>query len=195
VDALVADGGGSSTLLGVGGAHLVRARAANAALVGAPTLPAWRRYTGVVFDGLSPATLPPAARRAASDSVVIVSGLLGLVGWDDPLPDYRLKMGARLAPFGLLSTWWREAVGAQLDDWVRGRTVIDLLPGEHRAAWRPDPSIEVVRVSFVERSGKVAGHDAKNAKGQLARHLLTSRRAPLKALEGFEHERFDLRFE
>src|SRR6476646_6628013 len=61
--------GGNEKLLGVGGNHLVAARLANAMLVDAPSLPAWQRYTGVVWGGLDVASLPATARRRASSSV------------------------------------------------------------------------------------------------------------------------------
>jgi hypothetical protein len=49
-------------------------------------------------------------------------------------------------------------------------------------------------VTFVEKSGKVAGHDAKAAKGLLARHLLESTGSPIDALETWEHPRFTLTY-
>jgi cytoplasmic iron level regulating protein YaaA (DUF328/UPF0246 family) len=190
--ALAEANGGNAALLGVGGRHLERALIANRALVGAPTMPARARYVGVVHDHVGFADLPKGAAARAGESVVIVSGLLGLVALDDPIPDYRLKMGARLGSYGLLSNWWSRELSAVLNEWLQGRVVIDVLPAEHRAAWKPDPSLEVHQVRFVERSGKVAGHDAKAAKGLLVRHLLTSRAAPSRALAGFRHDRFDL---
>ena len=63
VEALGAAGGGDEKLLGVTGEHLARALDANTALIGAPTLPAWQRYTGVVWDHLDPATLTTEQRR------------------------------------------------------------------------------------------------------------------------------------
>lgn len=177
--------GGDGRLLGVRNAHLDRARAANRALLGAPTLPAWQRYTGVVWTHLDPSTLPAVARRR----IVVVSGLLGLVRADDRIPDYRLKMGASLPPFGTLSTWWREQLSATLDRAARGRVVIDLLPAEHRAAWAPGAAVEGVRVGFVERTGKPAGHFAKAAKGAFARAVLTE---GLSALDTWRDERFEL---
>ena len=198
VAALVAAKGGDEKLLGVSGKHLARAQAANRELEGALTLPACERYTGVVWEHLSPSTLSAKARAVAADSVVVVSGLLGLVGFDDPVPDYRVKMGASLKPMGKLSTWWREPLSTALNDWADGRVVIDLLPNEHRAAWIPGDGLrEHLVVSFVEKSGKVAGHDAKAAKGLLARHLLETVAAkhstdPLKALSAWTHPRFTL---
>ncbi len=186
--------GGDAKLLGVNGKHLARAQETNRALVGAPTLPAHARYTGVVWEHLSPSTLSATSRTRAADSIVVVSGLLGLVGFTDPVPDYRLKMGASLAPLGKLSTWWRPSLSDALNEWAEGRFVIDLLPGEHRAAWIPqaDEFAGLVSVSFVEKSGKVAGHDAKAAKGMLARYLLESSGDVEKALKTWKHPRFRL---
>lgn len=199
--ALARAGGGDARLLGVGGAHLSRAQDANRAVVGAPTLPAAERYTGVVYDHLGLRSLPKAARRRAGASIVVVSGLLGAVAIDDPTPDYRLKMGARLEPLGTMARWWKTALSDALNEWLTGRVVIDLLPNEHAAAWAPSAADykTFARVSFVEGSGtnpgKVVGHDAKAAKGLLVRHLMLSTGSPLKALGSFEHERFALRVE
>ena len=195
VAALLAAKGGDAKLLGVSGQHLARAQESNRELDGAPTVPACERYTGVVWGHLSPDTLSAKARARAVDSVVVVSGLLGLVGFDDPVPDYRVKMGASLKPMGKLSTWWRDPLSTTLNDWADGRVVIDLLPNEHRAAWTPSDSMrEHVVVSFIEKSGKVAGHDAKAAKGLLARHLLEKPGDPMEALRSWTHPRFRLSY-
>ena len=195
VAALLAAKGGDAKLLGVSGQHLARAQESNRELDGAPTVPACERYTGVVWGHLSPDTLSAKACTRAVDSVVVVSGLLGLVGFDDPVPDYRVKMGASLKPIGKLSTWWRDPLSTTLNDWADGRVVIDLLPNEHRAAWAPSDSMrEHVVVSFIEKSGKVAGHDAKAAKGLLARHLLEKPGDPMEALRSWTHPRFRISY-
>ncbi len=184
VAALAALHGGDEKLLGVTGDHLLRAQSANTSLVGAPVLPAWQRYTGVVWDHLDPATLPPPARK----QIVIVSGLLGLARGDDPVPDYRLKMGATLAPIGKLSRWWRASISAELARVARRRVVVDLLPQEHRGALELG-GLDGVSITLVDPSGKPGGHFAKAAKGELARAILTD---GLDALATWEHPRFEL---
>ena len=147
----------------------------------------------MVWGHLSPDTMNTTVMKRAVQSVVVFSGLLGLAGFDDPIPDYRLKMGASLKPLGKVSTWWRDTLSSTFDEWAKGRVVIDLLPGEHRSAWGPsDVYADLVSVSFVEKSGKVAGHDAKAAKGLLARHLLESMGNPIAALKSWKHPRFRL---
>ncbi len=189
--ALASARGGDQKLLGVKGDHLERARHANRSLVGAPTLPAWRRYTGVVWDHLDPASLSAADRRR----ILIVSGLVGVARADDPLPDYRLKMGANLTPLGKLSTWWRPAVTDALSRFAAGRTatrprvLVDLLPKEHRAAWAPVDGRPIVAIEFVDPSGKPGGHFAKAAKGEFARRLLTD---GWDAIDAWDDDRFEL---
>jgi uncharacterized protein len=183
--------GGNEKLLGVGGKHLAAARLANAALTSSPSLPAWRRYTGVVWDALDVGSLTVGSRRRAMSSAVAVSGLLGLVALDDPTPEYRLKMGASLAPFGKLSTWWRPHVARALSEWADDRFVVDLLPNEHRAA-TSTAHMNGVTVTFIDRTGLIAGHDAKAAKGRLARHVVSSDGHPLDALSSWTDPRFEI---
>ncbi len=182
-DALKKAKGGNEKLLGVKGVHLAHATAQNRVLIGSPTLPAWRRYTGVVWDHLDPGSFPGAARDSALRRIFVPSGLAGLVRADDPLPDYRLKMGARLSPFGTVSTWWRDDLTDAFIDVVGSTVVVDLLPQEHRAAfdWSRLPS--VVRVDLVaKKGGVVGGHNAKAAKGLLARHILLGKTSSVTSL-------------
>ena len=185
VDALEDAGGGSQKLLGLTGERLADAQDANRELMGAPRLPAWRRYTGVVWEHLDPATLTPAQRR----QLIVPSGLMGLVRGDDPVPPYRLRMGVRLDPLGMLARWWRPAVSTAIAHRARGREIVDLLPKEHRAAWIPTTNANGLRIELIERTGKPGGHFAKAAKGRLARSIL---RDGLGVIEDWEDERFDL---
>ena len=187
--------GGSPKLLGVSGAHLTRAQQANLAVHGAKTLPASQRYTGVVWAHLDLASLPLATQKIAAKNIIIISGLLGLVTAGDPTPDYRLKIGASLAPMGKLSSWWRDEISNALNKHCAGAVVISLLPQEHSAALIPDSeSIKsYLHVDLATKSGKAGGHDAKAAKGRLARHLLINRNDPVKALKSFKDSRFKVR--
>lgn len=173
--ALAAARGGSEALLGVGGKHLERARNANRALIGAPTLPAAQRYTGVVWDHLDLEGMTATQRGRAMTRIIVPSGVMGASLAGDPVPDYRLKMGARPAGFGgTMAKWWHDAVSEAINHYARGCVVIDLLPNEHRAAYSPDAALisDHVIVDLVTPTGKAGGHDAKAAKGRLARHLL-----------------------
>ena len=187
--------GGSPKLLGVSGAHLARAQQANLALRGAKTLPASQRYTGVVWDHLDLGSLPFALQKIAAKNIVIVSGLLGLVAAGDATPDYRLKIGASLAPMGKLSSWWRDELSRALNKYCAGAVVVNLLPQEHSAAFVADEKAisRYLHVDLATKSGTAGGHDAKAAKGRLARHLLLNRTDPVKALKSFKDPKFKVR--
>ena len=189
---LAAIKGGDARLLGVKGAHLERAQAANRGLIGSATLPAWQRYTGVVWDHLDLASLTGAQRKSATSRLFVPSGLLGIVRADDPVPDYRLKMGARLAPFGTMSQWWRDDLTEALAHVVKKRFVIDVLPNEHRTAFDFSCLPTVQRIDLISRTGGiVGGHNAKAAKGLLIRHLLLTKGSTIERMvSSFEHPEY-----
>ena len=193
--ALERAGGGTQALLGVKGDLLARARQSNATLIGSPTLPAWQRYTGVVWDHLAIRSMAPAAQTRAISSILVPSGVMGLVRADDPVPDYKLKMGASLPGIGKVTAFWRSAITDELVRLAGNDEVVDLLPQEHRAGfdWTRVPN--VVRVDLVARKGGVVGgHNAKAAKGLLARHLFSVRTGTIEArLRSFAHPEYSAR--
>ena len=176
-----------SAVLGVRGDLLERALAATDELLdgAAPVLPAWRRYSGVVWAGLDPGTVTPADRRR----ILVPSGLYGMTTAADPVAGYRLRLSVSLGRLGRLSTFWRPTVTPALRRRARGRVVVDLLPAEHVHAFDLTalaPSTRVVQVRFVSADGRRAvGHEAKSAKGRLARAVLDG---GLDAVHGFAFE-------
>ena len=162
----------------------------------APTRRAIDRYTGVLYRELDAASLPTADRRRLTSTTLVASGLWGLVGPNDPIPDYRLKMGAALPPLGRMATWWRPRLTAALQDRLAGRVVWDLLPNEHAAAWDPS-QVAVARritVRFVSADGATVSHWNKLLKGSLVRHLVATGLTDPEGLAAFDHPigyRFD----
>jgi len=167
-------------LLGVKGDALAAATAANASVRTAPTLPAIERYTGVLYDALDVGSLRAADRKRLERSVLVVSGLWGLVAPSDPVPDYKLKMGATLPGPGKLQSFWApDCTSALLERAGSGRgaaTVWNLLPNEHDAVWRPPAGFAQYRVKFLERKADgslvAVAHWNKLLKGALVRWLL-----------------------
>ncbi|MGH3669856.1 MAG: peroxide stress protein YaaA, partial [Pseudonocardiaceae bacterium] len=64
----------------------------NATLWTAPTAPALRRYTGVLYGTLGAASLRPAQRAR----LVVASAAFGLLAADDLIPAYRLSAASVL---------------------------------------------------------------------------------------------------
>ena len=163
-------------LLGVGGRHLEQALVDWDALDEAPTMAAAGRYRGVVWTALDPATLERSARRRLDQRVLVPSGLWGLARATDPIPAYRLKMGARVAPLGLLAAFWRPRITPLIAELAAGGWIIDLLPDEHAAALDPHGlgSARLLRVELVDGERRAMGHAGKHLKGRLARAILES---------------------
>ncbi len=163
-------------LLDVKGRALQAAMAADRDARASATRPAIDRYTGVLYGALDHASLTAAQRRRLDESVVIFSGLWGLVAPSDPIPDYKLKMGAVLPGLGKLSSWWRDELSARLTERASGRRVWNLLPQEHSAAWLAPAGLPQWTVRFLERRPDGAlsavSHRNKALKGALVRYLL-----------------------
>ncbi len=141
----------------------------------APTLPAFARYTGVVWTALDPATLGSVAHRRLREWVLVVSGLWGLVGADEPLPAYRLPVGARVPALGgSLAAFWRPALTEALARYAGNRWIFDLLPDDHAAALA-DQGLRRCRIQILAQTAdgrRAIGHAGKAAKGRLARAIL-----------------------
>jgi len=159
-----------ATALKVRGVTAEHAQMVNAHLLAAPTLPAHERYTGVVYQGLDSGTLPPALMATAKRSIIVLSGLAGLVRLTDPLPDYRAPMDATLESLGKLTTFWKPFISPVLHKAAKQEVVVDLLPQVHRSALEPT-SDNWFTIDLVN-SNVTGGHAAKFAKGRLARWLL-----------------------
>jgi cytoplasmic iron level regulating protein YaaA (DUF328/UPF0246 family) len=176
-------------LLDVKGRALQAATVANRDARTSPTRPAIERYTGVLYDALDHGSLTAAQRRRLDEIVLIFSGLWGLVAPPDPIPDYKLKMGALLPGLGKLSSWWRDELSARLAERASGRRVWNLLPNEHAAAWRPPVDLPQWSVRFLERrsdgSLSAVSHRNKALKGALVRHLLAHPSAEPEDLSGW----------
>jgi cytoplasmic iron level regulating protein YaaA (DUF328/UPF0246 family) len=176
-------------LLDVKERALQAATAANRSARTSPTRPAIERYTGVLYDALDHGSLTAAQRRRLDECVLIFSGLWGLVAPSDPIPDYKLKMGAFLPGPGKLSSWWRDELSARLVEHADGRRVWNLLPNEHAAAWRAPIDLPQWSVRFLERRPDGAlsavSHRNKALKGALVRHLLAHPTAEPPDLSGW----------
>jgi len=138
----------------------------------AAVLPAYERYSGVVWAHLDPSSMRASERKR----IWIPSALYGMTTANDLIVDYRLTFLVALGGVGNLAKFWCEPLSQAIAKKAKGRVVVDLLPNEHRAALDDEilgGAIERVRVDFVTANGKsVAGHNAKAVKGIVARTIL-----------------------
>ena len=149
----------------------------NAELLGAPTVPALERYTGVLYDALDVRSLTRAQRARADRRLAVGSALFGLVRGTDRIPAYRLSAGSALPGLPTLRALWRPVLGPVLG--AVDELVVDLRSGAY-AALAPVPGAVTLDVLSERPDGTrvVVSHANKAHKGRVARLLATTTAEP-----------------
>ena len=182
-----------SKLLGVKGKKVGEATKANLSVAKSATMPAIERYTGVLYDALNYSSLSSSLQKKIDNQVVIFSGLWGALKPQDLIPDYKLKMGAKLPQLGVLSRFWRPHLTSVLP-LSNTECVWDLLPGEHSAGWDPLIAGKRIRVKFLDdimKNGKQqlvsVSHWNKLLKGALVQFVIENQLLDPSGLTDFSH--------
>lgn len=140
----------------------------NTRLDSAPALPAEELYTGVLYDALGLADLPPAALRRARSSVVITSALFGALRLRDRVPPYRLSANTALPGLPTLAQLWRPALDQALTEAAGAGLLVDCRSGGYMAMWTPPAAL---RSKWVHVQVPGASHMAKLTRGEVARAI------------------------
>lgn len=153
--------------------------ARNAALLTSPTMPAVRRYTGVLYDALDIGSLTKAQAARARERVVVGSALFGLLRADDQVPAYRLSAGSKLPGRPGLANRWRGVLEPVLADLAGRELVVDLRSGAYAGLGRLPEAVRVdVLAEHPDGRRTVVTHFNKAHKGLLARSLASTRAEP-----------------
>ncbi|MER7175176.1 peroxide stress protein YaaA [Streptomyces mesophilus] len=161
--------------------------AKNADLKVAGARPAGEIYTGVLYDALGLSTLDAAAKRRATKSLLVFSGLWGAVRINDRIPSYRCSMGVKLPGLGALGAYWRGPMADALPEAAGEGLVLDLRSSAYASAWKPKgelagrtATVRVLHSQLVDGVEKrsVVSHFNKATKGRLVRDLLLAGAKP-----------------
>ncbi|WP_093576941.1 peroxide stress protein YaaA [Amycolatopsis rubida] len=150
----------------------------NAHLWTSPTMPALRRYTGVLYDALDIKSFTRAGLAKAHQRLAVTSSLFGVVAATDPIPAYRLSGGNTVPALGTVRGLWKPVLEPVLHD-VEG-LVVDLRSGTYAAFAKLRSDAVTVRVVTEDANGNrtTVSHFNKAYKGKLAAVLATSRSEP-----------------
>ncbi len=154
------------------------ALAANAVLTRSPTRAALDRYAGVVYDGLDVSTLTAAQRAVADATILVFSGLFGVLSGADAIPDYRVPASTVLPRIGAVGPSWRSVLTRVLPATLGHEPVLDLRSTDYASMWRPGaaarPGVIDVRILSRRPGGSlgVISHFSKHAKGRLTRAVV-----------------------
>ncbi|GAA3536256.1 peroxide stress protein YaaA [Aeromicrobium panaciterrae] len=151
----------------------------NAGLLEEPTARADEIYTGVLFSMLDVATLDPASRARADESLAVASALFGLVRPGDRIPAYRLSGDGSLPRLGTVASRWRTPLPRVLREAAGDGLLIDLRSGMYAALGKPPPELadRTVTMRVLHEHGgvrKIVSHFNKATKGRIVRALLES---------------------
>lgn len=161
------------------GPSLAHEVAANLDLEQAPAAPALEVYNGVLFDALAYQQFTDDQRDIANKSLIVISALWGAVRPTDRIPAYRLSGNTVLRGLGKTglyktSTYWRSHLDPVLSPLARQHVVIDCRSATYAAAFQAprEHSVSIKVVRMVNRRRTVVSHNAKHARGLLARYLI-----------------------
>lgn len=157
-------------------------RERNQILKTAPVAPAWKIYSGVLYDALGAATLSAAAIKKLSKDVYVQSALFGLISLGDLIPAYRLSADTKLPKIGTLTNIWAEPCTDIFKN--ADELIVDMRSGQYMklAATPKDISDRVVVPKILQKmpSGppKVVSHHNKATKGRIVRQCVTGSKMP-----------------
>ena len=169
--------GDKEKLYGVKGKNLQKAIKINSKILNSKTLPAIKRYSGVVFNAIDYETLKN--KKLFDRRVLIMSAMFGLVKPQDKIPDYKLNIGKLNS-----DKLWRE----ELKDSLKDHFVIDLLPKAHKKAITYDKGISIDFIIEKDGKRKPAGHDGKFIKGRFVRWLIENEITSIKKFNEFKED-------
>jgi len=126
--------------------------------------PAYEIYSGVLYQALGWESLSTTAKKRGSESILIISALMGAVRINDNIPTYKLKITTSLWKKPL--THLLESLGSDL--------IIDCRSSTYAGVWTPPHERTVaIRVFQVKGGNKtVITHMSKKYRGELVRYLL-----------------------
>ncbi len=141
-------------------------------------------FMGDTYVGLDAATLGEDDLVYAQDHLRIISGLYGLLRPLDLIQAYRLEMGTKF-PVGRkvdLYDFWNGALAPALDTVTTGHadpSIVNLASNEYIKAINTkvlkSPVINTVFKEIKDNQARVIGMFAKQARGMMARHMITAR--------------------
>ncbi len=149
-------------LYGVKKALAFKAHELNKTITTTPTMPAIKRYSGVVYKAIDYDSLSAKAKSFFHVHFRILSPMFGLVKPNERIPEYKMKF-SKLK----LDAYWKPILSKKLESFF----IIDLLAKEQRKAVYYENGI---RVDFqLKQDGvkRAAGHFGKHIKGRFIRFM------------------------
>lgn len=159
--------------------------------------PALFSFKGGVYQGLDAMSFDQADITVALDSLIILSGLYGMLRPMDLMQAYRLEMGTRLSTDkgSNLYHYWTDsvtqAVNKQASD-TGSSLLINLASEEYsKVLNKKTLKPQLINIDFKEERDdtlKFVSFNAKKARGMMANYIIKTRAKTVEDLTGFAYE-------
>ena len=158
-------------------------------------------FNGEVYRGLSARDLSLDDLRWAQEHLAILSGLYGVLRPLDLIQPYRLEMGTSLKTRrgATLYQFWGARIAERINTLLEthaDQTLVNLASNEYfKAVQKKALKVPVVTCVFEDykedpNEGKVISFLAKQARGMMARFMITERLERAEDLKAFDRERY-----
>lgn len=163
----------------------------------APFRAACFAFAGDTYQGLNISEFSSDDLEYAKDTVFILSGLYGLLRFNDPIKPYRLEMGVRLKDskggFNNLYQFWDKNISEKLNELnPESELVVNLASIEYSKAIKANLlNATFIDVHFVEEKKEKlvsVGFTSKRARGTMARYIVQTKAKKVSDLYNFEFE-------
>ena len=157
--------------------------------------PAVYAFSGDVYVGMNPQTIPLEKIPALQDRLRILSGLYGILKPLDLIKPYRLEMGTKIAIGSNknLYEFWKKKITASLNSELqKGELFINLASNEYFSAVDFKAlKVPVITPDFMDyKDGKlkIISFFAKKARGLMVRYIIDTNAETIDDLKAFNYE-------
>ena len=157
--------------------------------------PAVYAFSGDVYVGMNPQTIPLEKIPALQDRLRILSGLYGILKPLDLIKPYRLEMGTKIAIGSNknLYEFWKKKITASLNSELqKGELFINLASNEYFSAVDFKAlKVPVITPDFMDyKDGKlkIISFFAKKARGLMVRYIIDTNAENIDDLKAFNYE-------
>ena len=125
------------------------------------------RYSGVAYKALNYSNLDECAKKYIDENVIIFSNLFGPLLAKDPIPEYKLKQGAKLENFSIES-FYKKHFSLMVDEFIDKDDILDLRAGFYEKFYTVKKPY--ITLKFI-KNGKVVSHYAKQYRGEILKQI------------------------
>jgi cytoplasmic iron level regulating protein YaaA (DUF328/UPF0246 family) len=154
-------------------------------------------YTGDVYTGLEAKKFNESDLEFAQNTILILSGLYGILRPLDLIQAYRLEMGTELefSKHKNLYDFWKNKLTKKMNEILNQdetALLVNLASDEYYSAIDTKKiKADILKIQFREYKGEklqFVSFNAKKARGAMARHIVVNRINDKESIKGFNHE-------